>query len=116
MTAGIPSASWWLRRRVWCVWNPEMGKRNRPGFTLVEVLVAAVLLAVGISAGVRTPGVMDRSSAGAADRETAVGLVGERLATLEGVDGVHAGDSQGVFQTEPRFHWQQHVGTASQIG
>jgi type II secretion system protein I len=86
---------------------------HRSGFTLVEVLVAAAVLAIGISAGVRTLGAMERASAGAADRQTAVRLAGERLALIEGVEGVSAGSTQGQFDSEPRFRWQQQVGAAT---
>ena len=74
--------------------------RRRPAFTLVEVLVAAAVLAIGISAGVRTLGAMARASAAAADRETAVRLAGERLALIEGVEGVSAGSTQGQFDSD----------------
>src|SRR5712692_2004459 len=89
-----------------------MGKL-RSGFTLVEVLVAAAVLAIGISAGVRTLGAMERASAAAADRETAVRLAGERLAMIEGVEGVSAGNSQGQFEYEPRFRWRKQVSPAT---
>ena len=96
---------------------------QRPGFTLVEVLVAVAVLAIGISAGVRAMGAMARASAAAADRETAVRLAGERLAVLEagveaGTAGQNAspGDAEGVFDTEPRFRWQQRVAAASEPG
>jgi type II secretion system protein I len=94
------------------------GRMNsqQPGFTLIEVLVATVVLAIGISAGVRAMGAMVRASAAAADRQTAVRLAGERLARLEGVDGVSTGDAQGDFESEPRFHWQQRVATAAETG
>jgi prepilin-type N-terminal cleavage/methylation domain-containing protein len=91
-------------------------RRARSGFTLIEVLVAAVVLAIGISAGVRAMGAMVQASAAAADRETAVRLAGERLARLEGVDGVSTGDAQGDFEAEPRFHWQQRAAAASETG
>ncbi len=96
--------------------NPQSAIRNLPAFTLVEVLVAAAVLAIGISAAVRTLGALTRSSAAAADRETAVRLAGQRLATLEAVEGVTAGDSQGQFEEEPRFQWQQRVTGASETG
>lgn len=89
-----------------------MGK-SRSGFTLVEVLVAAAVLAIGISAGVRTLGVMEQASAAAADRQTAVRLAGERLAMIEGVEGATAGSAQGQFDTEPRFQWQQQTTPAT---
>ena len=50
--------------------------KSHSGFTLVEVLVAAVILVIGISAGVRTLGAMAQASAAAADRETAIRLAG----------------------------------------
>ena len=64
-------------------------------------------------AGVRTLGAMAQASAAAADRETAIRLAGERLAMIEGVQGVMAGNTAGTFDDEPRFHWQQQVGAAT---
>jgi type II secretion system protein I len=87
----------------------------RPGFTLIEVLVAAAVLAIGISAGVRALGAMERASAEAADRETAVRLAGERLALIEGVEGVSAGSTEGQFDSTPRFRWQQQVSAAADV-
>ena len=87
--------------------------KSHSAFTLVEVLVAAAVLAIGISAGVRTLGAMAQASAAAADRETAVRLAGERLALIEGVEGVSAGSTQGQFDSEPRFRWQQQVSPAT---
>jgi type II secretion system protein I len=91
-------------------------RRSQPAFTLIEVLVATAVLAIGISAGVRAMGAMSRASALAADRQTAVRLAGEQLARLEGVDGVSTGNTQGDFESEPRFHWQEQVAAASQTG
>src|ERR1700686_4879594 len=88
-------------------------RKLRSGFTLVEVLVAAAVLAIGISAGVRTLGALSRASVGAADRETAVRLAGERLAMIEGVEGVNAGNTEGSFDSEPRFRYQQQVSPAT---
>src|SRR5262249_53830373 len=65
---------------------------------------------------VRALGAMVQSSAAAADRETAVRLAGERMARMEGVDGVTTGSTQGDFDTEPRFHWQQQVDAGPQTG
>jgi general secretion pathway protein I len=93
---------------------------SRAGFTLIEVLVATAVLAVGISAGVRALGAMTRASAAAQDRATAVRLAGERLAVLEaavdatpGTLDVELTDAQGQFDADPRFRWQQQVATAS---
>jgi type II secretion system protein I len=95
--------------------NPKSKIQNREGFTLIEVLVAAVVLAVGISAGVRALGAMERASAEAADRETAVRLAGERLALVEAVEGVSAGSTEGQFDSAPRFRWQQQVGAPADV-
>jgi general secretion pathway protein I len=91
-------------------------ERQRPGFTLVEVLVAAAVLAIGISAGVQTLGAMARASAAAEDRGQAVRLAGERLALLEASDEVASGENQGVFENEPRFQWQEELVAASDPG
>jgi general secretion pathway protein I len=90
------------------------GPRN--GFTLVEVLVAVAVLAIGIGAGVRTLGAMARSSAAAEDRVTAVRLARERLAILEAGVEIPSGDAQGQFETEPRFQWQESVVAATDPG
>jgi prepilin-type N-terminal cleavage/methylation domain-containing protein len=91
-------------------------RKSRSGFTLVEVLVTAVVLAIGISAGVRTMGAMAQASAAAADRETAIRLAGERLANIEAVEGVGTGNTQGDFQNDPRFHWQQQINAGPETG
>jgi prepilin-type N-terminal cleavage/methylation domain-containing protein len=109
---------------------------GRRGFTLVEVLVATAVLAIGISAGVRTLGAMTYSSAAAEDRATAVRLAAQRMALLElattassggGTESIPAsgaaggevsatGNSEGTFENEPRFQWQQQVSAASEPG
>jgi type II secretion system protein I len=90
-----------------------MGNR-RSGFTLIEVLVAVAVLAIGISAGVRAIGAMAQSSAAAEDRATAARLATERLAVLEAGVEESTGDAQGQFETEPRFRWQQSVAASSE--
>lgn len=92
-----------------------MGKA-RPGFTLIEVLVAAVVLAIGISAGVRTLGALTRSSVAAEERTTAVRLAGERLSLLESDARVATAETSGSFESEPRFRWEQEVVAASEAG
>jgi len=96
-----------------------MTRSARAGFTLVEVLVATAVLAIGISAGVRTLGAMTRASAAAQDRAMAVRLAGERMAVLEaavdatpGTLDVDLTDAQGQSETDPRFRWQQQVTAA----
>jgi general secretion pathway protein I len=91
-------------------------RAKRPGFTLIEVLVAAAVLAIGISAGVRTLGALTRSTAAAEDRITAVRLATERLALLEADEQVAAGETSGAFASEPRFQWRQEVAAASEPG
>jgi general secretion pathway protein I len=89
-------------------------RSRRSGFTLIEVLVAVAVLAIGISAGVRAMGAMAQSSAAAGDRETAVRLAAERLAVLESGVEQASGDAQGVFEAEPRFRWQQSVAASNE--
>jgi prepilin-type N-terminal cleavage/methylation domain-containing protein len=113
----------------------ELGAK-RPGFTLVEVLVATAVLAIGISAGVRTLGVMTQASVAAGTKATAVRLAAERMALLEtatalsssdgttsvpasgaaGGEALAAGNAEGTFEDDPRFRWQQRVVTATEPG
>jgi general secretion pathway protein I len=90
--------------------------QSRRGFTLVEVLVTIAVLAIGISAGVRTMGSLSQAAAASGNRTTAVRLAGERMAVLEAVEGPEAGELEGVFESEPRFRWQQQVVSASEPG
>jgi type II secretion system protein I len=90
--------------------------RCRNGFTLVEVLVATAVLAVGIAAGVRALGAMTRASTAAQDRTIAVRLAKERLVVLEaavdatpGVLDVDLTNAQGQSDADPRFRWEQQI-------
>lgn len=93
----------WLRAR-----------RARRGLTLVEVVVAVVLLAVGISACVACIGSATRASA-RAEELTAVQLLAREKLTEFELKGVDAGDAQGDFGPErPGYAWRS-VSTAADV-
>ena len=115
---GVRSAELGAVRRHSALPTPHSALRTRRGFTLVEVLVAVAVLAIGISAGVRTMGALAQSSAAAEDRETAVRLARERLSIAESGAELQQGqaisNAEGVFETEPRFRWQQSVAASTE--
>jgi prepilin-type N-terminal cleavage/methylation domain-containing protein len=81
-------------------------RRARRGFTLVEMLVAVVLLGVGISACVACMGTSTRASA-LAEEYTAVQLLArEKLSEIE-LSGTGEGEDQGDFGEErPGYAWK----------
>jgi type II secretion system protein I len=89
----------------------RLRRRTSRGFTLVEMVVAAILLFVGavsammcISSSIRTAGVAEAHAKAAL-------LAERRLAELETQpDQVTAGDQQGDFGDEyPGYQWMQSV-------
>ena len=87
---------------------------QRHGLSLVEVVVAIFLLAVGISACVACIGSATRAS-GRAEELTAVQLMArEKLADLE-LRGAGEGEDQGDFgQERPGYRWRS-VTTAADV-
>ena len=73
--------------------------QNRPGVSLVEVLVAAVLLAIGIAGSLNTMVVSLRLRGDADAREAVVGLMLDRLAWFEAHACARA-DTSGVSRLE----------------
>jgi hypothetical protein len=61
-------------------------------------------------------GSLSRAAAASDTLATAVRLAGERLAVIEAVEGPEAGELEGVFETDPRFRWQQQVTSGSEPG
>lgn len=89
-------------------------RRNRRGLTLIEVLVAVVLLAVGISACVACIGSATRAS-GRAEELTAVQLMAREKLTEFELNGVREGTDQGDFGPErPGYGWRA-VTTATDL-
>jgi len=90
--------------------------RTRRGFTLVEMLVAVVLLGIGISASVACIGTSTRASA-LAEQYTAVQLLArEKLSEIE-LRGAGEGEDQGDFGPErPGYAWRTLVEPAGSSG
>ena len=79
-----------------------MARRGRAGFTLVEVLVATVVLATGLLAGLAAFSIANRSS-GASRNDTVVPMLAERkLSEVAATprDDLVAGTSKGDFGEE----------------
>ena len=88
--------------------------RIRRGVTLIEVLVAAMLLGVGIAGTMQAVAVSTRLRADADRREALVGLMLDRLAWFE-ARACAGGDTLGVLRLPdgPETRWQvQAVGSA----
>jgi general secretion pathway protein I len=85
-----------------------MGRRGRAGFTLIEVLVATVVLATGLLAGLAAFSMATRAS-GASRNDTVVPMLAERkLAEVASVprDELAAGRTMGDFGEEfPGYDW-----------
>jgi prepilin-type N-terminal cleavage/methylation domain-containing protein len=86
-----------------------LNAQRRRGFTLIEALVAAVILVVGIagalaaiSAGLRAQGV-------AAYYQTATWLLQEKLADLESASTLSAGEDNGSFGEPAGYRWRTEV-------
>lgn len=88
-------------------------RHNRQGFTLVEMIVAAILLVVGVVAALACIGSATRSTALAAEYTTAALLAQQRFAEIEAQpDQLTSGDQQGDFGEEfPGYSWHQMVET-----
>ncbi|HZT42071.1 MAG TPA: prepilin-type N-terminal cleavage/methylation domain-containing protein [Chthonomonadaceae bacterium] len=87
-----------------------MGKPKRGGFTLVEMIVATVLLAVGVLGALAAFSSASRA-ARIADQMQTAGLLGQRkLSDIETQSQFQsAGTQQGSFEDYPGFHWQADI-------
>jgi prepilin-type N-terminal cleavage/methylation domain-containing protein len=83
------------------------------GFTLVEMIVATFLLAIGISAVLGCIAAATHSTAVATEYTTAAMLAHQRFAELEQQPAmVTAGDTSGSFTDDfSNFSWQQTIET-----
>lgn len=91
--------------------------RRRAGFTLLEMLVAMVLLAIGITGAMAAlSGTLQ--GAGLAEEYTTAGLLAQsRLTELEQVDGLIEGTAEGDFGEDyPGWRWEQEVVQAESEG
>ncbi len=85
--------------------------RNSAGFTLIEMIVAAILLVLGVTAAMTAIGASTRTSAHADQIQTASLLAQRQIAEAETQpDSLSGGDQEGQFD-EPYaiYHWKQSV-------
>lgn len=85
------------------------GRRARPGFTLVEMIVATVLLAVGVVATLSAIHGAAQTTLLADGAQTAAMLAQRQISQLElQPDQLSGGNQQGNFGDEyPGYSWQQ---------
>jgi prepilin-type N-terminal cleavage/methylation domain-containing protein len=83
----------------------------RAGFTLIEMIVAIILLAVGVVSTMICIAAATRSTGVANEYTSAALLAQQRFAELEASpDQLVAGEQQGEFgQDHPGFTWDQNI-------
>ena len=88
-------------------------RRGARGFTLIEMIVATILLFVGVVSTVMCISAAAKSTSIASEYTTAALLAQQRLAEIEaGADQISAGEQQGQFDgSYSNFHWQQNIET-----
>ncbi len=84
----------------------------RPGFTLIEMLVATVLLAIGVTASLGAISAATNAESEAHRIQTASMLARQKLADLavQALSGqLSANQQQGTFApAEPDYHWNEN--------
>jgi type II secretion system protein I len=85
------------------------------GFTLVEMVVATVLLALGVVGALACISSATRSTSISSEYTTAALLAQQKLAELEAQpDQIQGGEQSGDFGEEhPTFSWRQQVDSTS---
>ena len=85
--------------------------RAQSGFTLIEMIVATALLAIGVVAAMGAIGASTAATASAGQMQTAALLGQSKLNEIERqLDTLSGGDQQGDFGADsPGFHWQENV-------
>ncbi len=93
-------------------------RARRGGFTLIEMAVAAFVLALGVVAVLTCIGSSARSTAVAAEYTTAAMLAQQHMSEVEAqVDQLVGGEQQGDFGDDhPGFAWTQQVETTDLTG
>ncbi len=85
-------------------------RRRRPGFTLLEVLVAVAVLAIGFVGVLQVVAQCQARSRDNRDRAEALRLAESKLNELSVQSELEPGTDQGDFGTEnPRFSWRQRI-------
>jgi general secretion pathway protein I len=87
-------------------------RRELGGFSLLEVLVAFVLLALVLGALLRVFGQGLNSAAVAEEYAQAALLAESKLATLGAITALQPGVQAGTF--DPRFRWEAKISTHEQ--
>ncbi len=92
-----------------------MKRRSQAGFTLVEMIVATFLLAIGVVSAMVAFSSATRASAFASEVNTAALLAQRQMTQLElQPDNLTGGEQQGDFGEEyPGYRWLQNVETTA---
>jgi general secretion pathway protein I len=94
------------------------GGRRTTGFTLVEVLVATVILAIGLLAGLTAFSMAARAS-GASRNDTVIPLLAEaKLAEVQTMsrEDLAAGESHGDFgDSYPGYTWEMTISDYDEV-
>ncbi len=93
-------------------------RRRQRGFTLVEMIVATILLAVGAVAAMICIGSATRAASVSRDYSTAAMMAEQRFAEIaQQPDQLQGGTQSGEFGADyPGFEWEQTVETTDFTG
>jgi len=80
---------------------------RRSGFTLIEAVTAAALLAIGVTGTMGTLGAITKAQNHAIDQETMQRLALQKYDEVQALNSVPTGSASGDFsdQNELRFNW-----------
>lgn len=86
-------------------------RRGRAGFTLIEMVVASLLLAIGVTAALAAYATSARATGSAEQHNTAALLAQRHLTELETqTDLLSSGQQQGDFSPDfPEYRWQRNI-------
>lgn len=88
-------------------------RRRRAGFTVIEMIVAAALLVIGVAATLKAIGMATRTTGIASEYTTASLLAQQRISEIEAQpDQISGGSQTGDFGEEyPQFSWEMATET-----
>lgn len=82
----------------------------RRGFTLIEMVVAVFLLAIGVVGALGAISSATRASGAADQIQTATLLAQQRMSEIElQPDSLTGGDQEAPFETNPSYRWKESV-------